>query len=81
MNKALYLSFEAKKRAEVSPGVGKYTDIAFVDKEGCHFLSENTIKELNQIFQDKERYIVEPTERKINNRIKRLKIIEEKRKK
>jgi len=68
---ALYAMYEAKKRAECAPGVGKnYTDIAVVDKGGYKIVSYDTIKTLSDIFDKREELIVKPSQEKINKRIK-----------
>lgn len=51
--KALYISYEAKKRAEIAAGVGKSTDIAIVDENGIVDVPENVIKELQNIYEKK----------------------------
>lgn len=71
-NKALYLTFEAKKKAEVSPGVGKiHTDIIYIDERGVHFLTENSQKSLNDIFKEKENKI-KPIDKEIDDKLSGL---------
>jgi 20S proteasome alpha/beta subunit len=71
LKKALYLLYEAKKRAEVAPGVGKrFTDIVYIDNDGIHKLSEYDIKKLDEIFEEKESLIMSKSkeiEKKIDN--------------
>lgn len=51
VKRALYLIYEAKKRAEVAPGVGRmYTDVAIVNDSGIMNLTVNQIQELQKIF-------------------------------
>lgn len=47
VEKALYLMYVAKKKAELAPGVGRvYTDICKVNDEGIHNLTSAEIEEL-----------------------------------
>lgn len=49
--RALYISYEAKKRAEMAGGVGQRTDIAIISKkDGCKILSDNILDELEEIY-------------------------------
>jgi 20S proteasome alpha/beta subunit len=51
LNKALYLIYEAKKRAEVAPGVGRmYTDVTIISDTGIINLTADQIKELQKVF-------------------------------
>lgn len=51
LNKAIYLLYEAKKRAELAPGVGRrFTDIAYVDNHGIHEVSNEQITALQRVF-------------------------------
>ncbi|MDD2665384.1 MAG: hypothetical protein PHD13_01190 [Methanocellales archaeon] len=51
LKNALYVCYEAKKKAELAVGVGKnFTDIIVIDKEGVTHLNE-TVKELDEIYK------------------------------
>jgi len=51
LNKAIYLLYEAKKRAELAPGVGRrFTDIAYVDSQGTNEASNEQITALQKVF-------------------------------
>lgn len=51
LNKALYLLYEAKKRAELAPGVGRiYTDVSIVSNRGIQNLTSEQIVELQKVF-------------------------------
>jgi len=50
LKRALFIAYEAKKRAEMAGGVGKLTDITIIDSEKCKFLSQNVVKELENAF-------------------------------
>lgn len=60
LKEAMYLTYEAKKRAQIAPGVGEYTNMAYVDKDACYFISDETIKMLNVLFEKKEKDVLEP---------------------
>jgi hypothetical protein len=56
LNKALWIAYEAKRRAERAPGVGKGTDMCIVDEEkGVTFVSEDTLQTLNSLYEDKDK--------------------------
>lgn len=55
LKRAIYLAFEAKKRAEMAGGVGPSTDIAIIsDDNKPQFLSQETISQLERIYGDME---------------------------
>lgn len=54
LNDALYIAFEAKKRAEMAGGAGPSTDIAIIDKEGIQRVKSETIATLEKIYHAKE---------------------------
>ncbi len=59
--KALCIAYEAKKRAEIAVGVGKQTDAYVVDGQGVHMVSSDTLKAMdelyNQVYEiDNKRY-------------------------
>lgn len=50
-NKALYLVYEAKKRAEMAPGVGrKFTDVSIIDDTGIRILTMQHMEELQRVY-------------------------------
>lgn len=53
--KALYLMYEAKKRAELAPGVGKrYTDVCIVSDSGIQNFTTQQIQELEGVYNKHE---------------------------
>lgn len=51
IKKALYLMYEAKKRAELAPGVGRiYTDVSIVSDSGIKTLTEQEKLELQKVY-------------------------------
>lgn len=52
LGKALYHVYEAKKAAEVSPGVGKLTDIAILAAGKISFVTPKTFKALDQVHKE-----------------------------
>jgi 20S proteasome alpha/beta subunit len=70
--KGLFLSYEAKIRAEVSPGVGReWTDIVYIDERGIHFLSDEKIKKLKALLEEKEKLTI-PKLKGIDEKLQRL---------
>ena len=55
LNLAIWVAYEAKRRAERAPGVGKETDICILDNKGMHHLSEEVLTRLNEAYEQKER--------------------------
>ena len=56
LSDAMYIAFEAKKRAEMAGGVGQKTDILIIDKEsGAQKVNEETIERLEDIYDDREK--------------------------
>ena len=45
----LLMAYEAKQSAEVAPGVGKVTDIAYINREGVTHLESSHLEELQKI--------------------------------
>ncbi len=64
----LYNVYEAKKRSESSPGVGKLSDIGIITKEGTFDLKQTEISKLEKAFRD----IEEPRKSMIEKRLKGL---------
>jgi 20S proteasome alpha/beta subunit len=71
LREVLYLVYEAKKKAEIAPGVGCMTDIAYIDSKGCHSISPDTESELKKILEAKTE-LIKPHEEKIKKMIKNL---------
>jgi hypothetical protein len=54
LNEALWVAFDAKKRAEAAGGVGKMTDAFVINREGIFQLAAATIAELDSIHEARE---------------------------
>lgn len=54
LNNAMYIAFEAKKRAEMAGGVGQTTDIVVIDKDGAKEVCEDTIAILEEVYNERE---------------------------
>ncbi len=52
-NTALYVAYDAKRKAERAPGVGRETDIRIVDSKGIHEISAESATELEKIYLGK----------------------------
>ena len=53
LKNALYIIYEAKKKAEIAVGVGTHTDMAIIDENGIKNISDQTMKELENIYNKK----------------------------
>ena len=53
INKGAYLVFEAKRAAEVAPGVGKHMDMALVTKGNVRILTDAEIDILDDIYRER----------------------------
>lgn len=53
LKKALYITYEAKKRAEKAPGVGSKTDMWIIDKENIKKISDSVLNNLESLYQSK----------------------------
>ena len=62
--------YAAKRRAEVAPGVGKDTDMLFIDSNGIHRLTDETLNELTDLFQQ----FVKAADQSLGAKLKSLKI-------
>jgi 20S proteasome alpha/beta subunit len=52
LNRAVFLAYQAKRDAEMAPGVGsRYTDIGVIDEKGLHFLNESVLAELGEAYK------------------------------
>jgi len=63
---ALFLMYCAKKRAEVSPGVGKYTDMFIIDVDGFRLISKEATKAFEEHYDVLEKSIQEERQQAIN---------------
>ena len=54
LTEALYIGFEAKKRAELAGGVGKSTDILLIDDKSIREIKSETTSALEAIYYDRE---------------------------
>jgi len=73
LNEALWVAFEAKKRAEAAGGVGKMTDAFVVNRDGIVRISAATIKELDDIYDEREN----GGQRNFDRRVTELSILKE----
>lgn len=74
LKEALYITYEAKRKAEVAVGVGKSTDMAIISERGIQFLKPEILDMLKKIYEKKleaQRLMSE----EINNMIKGLPIL------
>lgn len=54
LNEALYISFEAKKRAEMAGGVGRSTDIIVINEKETRVVNCDTIQGMEKIYHERE---------------------------
>ncbi|MDA2912955.1 hypothetical protein MYX77_03165 [Acidobacteriia bacterium AH_259_A11_L15] len=54
LKEALYIAFEAKKKAEMAGGVGQFTDALFIDKKGIHLIEQETVEKLLEVYSERE---------------------------
>lgn len=54
LNDALYIAFEAKKKAEMAGGVGKITDIVIIGNDGIAEVKGETTRELEEEYNERE---------------------------
>lgn len=73
MKEAVYLVYEAKKRAESAPGVGRDTDMCIITPNGIKTLSEKVMSRLNEIYE-KKMEIERSRTKEIDQLIKQLKL-------
>ncbi len=51
LNRAVFLAYQAKRDAEMAPGVGaKYTDIGVIDEDGLRFLEDEALDKLRSAY-------------------------------
>lgn len=53
LTEALYLTYEAKKNAEIAPGVGRGTDMGIIRESSFEELDEVILKKLNDIYEER----------------------------
>ena len=53
INRGAYLVFEAKRAAEVAPGVGKHMDMAIVTKGNIRVLTDTEINTLDEVYKER----------------------------
>jgi len=71
LNDAIYITFEAKKKAEAAGGVGQATDMIIIDKDGIRMVEQQTIIELEGIYHERE---ITRERRGFDKRITELKV-------
>lgn len=49
----VFMTYEAKKRAEVAPGVGRVTDFAYITKKGVTHLLPSDLEQLEELWVNK----------------------------
>lgn len=54
LQEALYIAFEAKKKAEMAGGVGAITDLCVIDKQACKAVKSQTVEQLGEIYNERE---------------------------
>jgi len=54
LNEALYIAFEAKKKAELAGGVGPTTDAVIVKSDGICIVEESTMQTLLEVYNERE---------------------------
>jgi hypothetical protein len=72
LSEALFIAFEAKKRAEAAGSVGKITDGWVIDEKGCHVVAPETISELEKIYEKRQEIF---KRERLGKEIEELKII------
>ena len=73
LKKGLLLTYEAKKRSEKAQGVGEMTDLLLVSKKGIKPIPDETISELNKIYE-KKLEMDKKSNRELEPYIKKLKL-------
>jgi hypothetical protein len=53
INQGAYFVYEAKRAAEVAPGVGKHMDMAIVKEDGVHVLTDTEINVLDEVYNER----------------------------
>jgi hypothetical protein len=73
LSEALFIAFEAKKRAEAAGSVGKMTDGWIINRRGCHVIAQETIDELEKIYEKRQEIF---KRERLGKEVEELKIIE-----
>lgn len=55
LKEALYISYEAKRKAESAVGVGKNTDMAIISQKGIYFIKKDTLDKLKEMYNYKQK--------------------------
>ena len=74
LSEALFIAFEAKKRAEAAGSVGKMTDGWIIDDKGCHVIAQQTINELEKIYASRQEIF---KRERLGKEVEELQIIKE----
>jgi len=53
LENGLYMTYEAKRKAEIAVGVGSSTDMADISEKGTHFISSDVLKKLKETYEEK----------------------------
>jgi hypothetical protein len=53
-HETVFRAYAAKRRSEVAPGVGLDTDMAVISESGIHWLSEQELEQLREIYEEFE---------------------------
>lgn len=72
-NEALYLTYEAKVRAQKAPGVGQATDLWIISNKGITKVQDETVNDLSKIYELKLRSEKERT-KEMNDLLKKIKL-------
>lgn len=54
LKEALYIAFEAKKKAEMAGGVGQTSDLLIIDSDGIKVINDDTVEALEEIYYERE---------------------------
>lgn len=53
LENALYITYEAKRKAEIAVGVGPSTDMAVISEKGIQFMKQDILKKLCEMYEEK----------------------------
>lgn len=67
LNETVYAVYEAKRSAEVAPGVGKATDMAIINARGIEYLNEQTLESLSAIYEKQFVPVSEEVDRMVSD--------------
>lgn len=72
LHQAIYLTYQAKRDAEVAPGVGEnFTDLAYIKDDRINFINDSMLKELAKIY-DKTNTEFKLTMTKVDDELRKL---------